>query len=108
MKTEELKIKYPVGLEHAVHMTKDELEQHIRLMAALKMFELGKISSGKDAELASMSRIEFFEACSRYRISIFNYSPDELEQEIREDTETMKKLGKSKCRLSLNIKRNCI
>ena len=42
MKTEELKIKYPVGLEHAVHMTKDEMEQHIRLMAALKMFELGK------------------------------------------------------------------
>ena len=39
MKTEELKIKYPVGLEHAVHMTKDEMEQHIRLMAALKMFE---------------------------------------------------------------------
>jgi len=43
MKTEELKIKYPSGFEHAVHMTKDEIEHHIRLMAALKMFELGKI-----------------------------------------------------------------
>lgn len=61
MKTEEIKIKYPVGLEHAIHMTKDELEQHICLMAALKMFELGKISSGKAAELAGMSRIQFFE-----------------------------------------------
>ena len=94
MKIEELKMKYPSGFEKAVQLTKDEIEQHIRLMAALKMFELGKISSGKAAELAGMSRIEFFEACGRYRISIFNYSPDELEQEIREDTETMKKLGK--------------
>ena len=61
MKTEELKIKYPVCLEHAVHMTKDEMEDHIRLMAALKMCERGKISSGKAAELAGMSRIQVFE-----------------------------------------------
>ena len=52
METEELRIKYPSGFEHAVHMTKEELEHHIRLMAALKMFELGKVSSGKAAELA--------------------------------------------------------
>ena len=63
MKTEELKIKYPSGFEHAVHLSKEEMEQHIRLMAALKMFELGKISSGKAAELAGMSRVEFLEAC---------------------------------------------
>jgi len=55
MKTEEIKIKYPSGFEHAVHMTKEEIEQHIRLMAALKMFELGKIPSDKAAELAGMS-----------------------------------------------------
>ena len=35
MKIEDLKIKYPSGFEHAVHMTKEEIEQHIRLMAAL-------------------------------------------------------------------------
>lgn len=93
MKTEELKIKYPSGFEHAVHMTKEEMEQHIRLMAALKMFELGKISSGKAAELAGMSRVEFFEVCGRYRVSVFNYSPEEAEKEIRKDLETLKKIG---------------
>ncbi|NUQ57601.1 MAG: UPF0175 family protein [Candidatus Paceibacter sp.] len=65
MKTEEIKIKYPVGLEHAIHMTKDELEQHICLMAALKMFELGKISLGKAAELAGMSRRGRCKVCKR-------------------------------------------
>lgn len=61
MKIEELRVKYPSGFEHALHMTKEKMEQHLRLMAALKMFELGKISSGKAAELAGMSRFEFLE-----------------------------------------------
>lgn len=91
MKMEELKIRYPSGLEHAVHMTKDELEHHIRLMAALKMFELGKVSSGKAAELAGMSRPEFLETCGRYRVSIFNYPPEEVEEELKRDLEEARK-----------------
>ncbi len=87
METEELKIRYPSGFELAVHMTKDELEHHIRLMAALKMFELGKVSSGKAAELAGMSRVEFLETCGRYRVSLFNYSPEEAEEELKKDLE---------------------
>jgi len=93
MKTEELKIKYPSGFEHAVHLSKEEMEQHIRLMAALKMFELGKISSGKAAELAGMSRVEFLEACGRYRVSVFNYPPERLEKEIKKDLESAKGLS---------------
>jgi len=87
METEELTVRYPRGFEHAVHMTKGELEHHIRLMAALKMFELGKVSSGKAAELAGMSRIEFLEACGRYKVSVFNYPPEEAEEEIKRDLE---------------------
>ena len=92
MQIEELRIKYPAGFEQAVHLTKDEMEQHIRLMAALKMFELGKISSGKAAELAGMSRIDFFEACGRYHVSVFNYPADEAEDEIKKDMEAARKL----------------
>lgn len=94
MKGEELKIKYPSGFEHAVHMTKEEIEHHIRLMAALKMFELGKISSGKAAELAGMSRVEFFEACGRYRVSPFNYTDEEVEEEVKKDFESAKKTSR--------------
>ena len=94
MKTEELKIKYPSGFEHAVHMTKEEMEQHIRLMAALKMFELGKVSSGKAAELAGISRVEFFEVCGRYRVSVFNYPPEEAEKELFKDLETVRKINR--------------
>ena len=92
METEKIEIKYPDGFEIAVHMTKEEMEHHIRLMAALKMFELGKVSSGKAAQLAGMSRVEFLETCGRYRVSVFNYSPEEVEREIIEDLRTARKL----------------
>ncbi|MBF0465566.1 MAG: UPF0175 family protein [Nitrospirae bacterium] len=94
MKLDELKMKYPVGFEKAVHITKDELEQQIRLMAALKMFELGKISSGRAAELAGMSRVEFFEACGRYRVSVFNYSNEEIGDELKNELDTIEKIFK--------------
>lgn len=92
MKSEELTIRYPGGFEHAIHMTKDETEQHIRLMAALKMFELGKISSGKAAELAGMSRVDFLDTCGKYRVSVFNYPPEELEEELKGDIEASRAL----------------
>jgi predicted HTH domain antitoxin len=94
MATEELRIRYPAGLERAVHLTKEELEHHLRLMAALKMFELGKLSSGKAAELADMSRVEFFEACSRYHVSLFNYPDEELQKELEADLTTMNRILK--------------
>jgi predicted HTH domain antitoxin len=75
----------PENFEMSVEMTRAELDHHLRLMAALKMFELGQISSGKAAELVGMSRIDFFQACSRYHVSIFNYTPDNAEQEILSD-----------------------
>ena len=94
MKVEQLALKYPVGFESAVHMTKNEMEQHIRLMAALKMFELGKISSGKAAELAGLSRGEFIESCSRYQVSLFNYPLEQIEEEIKKDLEISTTLPK--------------
>jgi predicted HTH domain antitoxin len=91
---QEIALKYPDNFELAVQTTPEELEAQIRLMAALKMFELGKLSSGKAAELAGMSRIEFFEMCGRYRVSIFNYPAEELEAELKADLEAAKQISK--------------
>jgi predicted HTH domain antitoxin len=87
----QMTLRYPDDLELAVQTTSEELEAQIRLMAALKMFELGKLSSGKAAELAGLSRVEFFEMCGRYRVPIFNYPPEELEAELQVDVKTVKK-----------------
>lgn len=85
----------PENFEQAVSLTREEVDQQVRLMAALKMFELGKISSGKAAELAGMSRVEFLDACGRYRVSVFNYSPEELEKELRSELQGQADLTKA-------------
>ena len=86
----EFVLTYPDDLPQAVHLTPEELASQVCLMAALKMFELGKLSSGKAAELAGISRAEFLEACGRYQVSPFNYSAEELEAELRSDMESLK------------------
>lgn len=88
----ELTLTYPDDLEQSVQLTADEMAAQIRLMAALKMFELGKLSSGKAAELAGMSRVEFLDACGRYRVPVFNYSPDELKTELESDVQATKQM----------------
>lgn len=81
-------VRHPAGFEWAVHLNKRELEQNIRLMAALKMFELGKVSSGKAAELAGMGRVQFLETCGQYGVSVFNYPAEEIEKELAADLDT--------------------
>lgn len=88
----DLTITYPSQFERAVQLTPGEFEAHVRLMAALKMFELGKISSGKAAEFAGISRVEFIEACGRYKVSVFNYTEETVEEELARDLETLKKV----------------
>jgi len=83
---QQLILDYPEGLETAVSLTKTEFEAQIRLMAALKMFELGKLSSGMAAKLAGMSRVQFFEMCGRYQVPVANYSAEEVEEELRQDS----------------------
>jgi predicted HTH domain antitoxin len=86
-------VQYPDEFELALQATPEELEAQIRLMAALKMFELGKLSSGQAAELAGLSRVEFFEMCGRYRVSVLNYPPEEMEAELRSDLEAARKVA---------------
>ena len=62
----QITLEYPDDLAMAVQTMAEELNAQILLMAALKMFELGKLSSGKAAQLAGISRVAFLEQCARY------------------------------------------
>lgn len=55
--------------------------REIRMLAAVKLFELGRLSSGRAAELAGMSRVEFLLILGRYKVFPFQAELDELEQE---------------------------
>lgn len=47
--------------------------KEIKLLAAVKLFELGKLSSGRAAELAGMSRLEFLAVLGDYNVGPFEH-----------------------------------
>ncbi len=56
--------------------------RELRLLAAVKLFELGKLSSGRAAQLAGMSRVEFLSVLGRYRVSPFGLTAEELVADV--------------------------
>ncbi len=82
----------PDDLATSLEMKPEELASQVRLMAALKMFELGKISTGKAAELAGLTKLDFIEACALYHVSMFNYRPEEVEAELRSDLDAIREI----------------
>lgn len=53
--------------------------RELRMLAAVKMYELGRLSSGRAAELAGMPRVEFLLALGRYKVFPFEAELRELE-----------------------------
>jgi len=51
----------------------------IRMLAAVKLFEMVRLSSGRAAELAGMSRVEFLLNLNRYKVFPFAAELDDLE-----------------------------
>jgi predicted HTH domain antitoxin len=46
----------------------DTFARELCLLAAVKLYELGRLSSGRAAELAGMSRVEFLMNLGRYKV----------------------------------------
>ncbi|CAK8723114.1 hypothetical protein GCAAIG_12810 [Candidatus Electronema halotolerans] len=53
--------------------------REILLLAAIKLFETGRLSSGRAAELAGMSRVEFLLNLNRFKVFPLAAELDELE-----------------------------
>ena len=78
-----MQISYPRELPDVLNMSREEFESEARLSLAVKLFETGRISSGKAAEIAGMDRIKFLFSLNRYKVSMFNDGIEGLDQEIR-------------------------
>ncbi|HSS76497.1 MAG TPA: UPF0175 family protein [Thermoanaerobaculia bacterium] len=54
----------------------------LKMLGAVKLFELGKLSSGRAAQLASLTRVEFLLALRHFQVSPFQLTEEELRQDI--------------------------
>ncbi|MCX7048986.1 MAG: UPF0175 family protein [Candidatus Sumerlaeota bacterium] len=76
-------IEYPDSLAAVANLSGDEFAREARLAMAVKLYEIGRLSSGQAAQLAECSRIEFLFSCKRFGAATVDWDKEELEREQR-------------------------
>ena len=67
----------------ALKVNPDQLGAELRLAAAVKLYELGRISSGSAAKLAGVPRTVFLMKLADYGVDTFRLTEEQLQQETR-------------------------
>ena len=76
-------IEYPDDLLVALGSTAEQFEQEAKFALAAKLFELGRLSSGKAARLAGMNRVTFLLSLHRAGVPALDLDADEIEDDLR-------------------------
>jgi len=78
----EITLSVPEETLVALRMTPDQLGSELRLAAAAKLYELGRLSSGAAAQLAGIPRALFLTKLADYGVATFRLTHEELAQEL--------------------------
>lgn len=70
--SQNISIEYPVSLANSMRMSKSEFGREIKISSLVKLFELGRISSGTASTVLQLSRIEFLELLAKYNVSFLD------------------------------------
>ena len=82
MATRQIVIDIPEKVLLAEKTDEVSFARELRTLAAVKMYELGRLSSGRAAELAGMPRVEFLLTLGRYKVFPFEAELQDLESGI--------------------------
>ncbi|MDM8528574.1 UPF0175 family protein [Anaerolineales bacterium HSG24] len=75
-------IPYSDDILFSLKKSQAEFEVEARLLLAVKLYELNRLSTGKAAELAGMSRVAFMFALKPFNLSPIGVEPDELAEDF--------------------------
>lgn len=78
----ETTITYPQGVPQLLKMSDAEFASELQFLAAVKIYELGRLSSGKAAELAGMERVEFLRSLAGLGVPAINLRDEEVDLEV--------------------------
>jgi hypothetical protein len=83
MSTDNIQVSFPGELEFALKMQQPEIANEMRRLAIIKLYELGRLSSGKAAQLLGISRVAFLDLAGAYQVSILGHAhKNQIEQDL--------------------------
>lgn len=80
--TNVLTIPYPPDLLLSLKASRDDFEDEARLLLAVKLYEMGRVSTGMAAHVAGIDRVSFMFELYRFGLSPIGVDADELEQDL--------------------------
>ena len=80
-----LTMEMPEGALASLRKDPTGFAQEMRLVAAIKWYELRQVSQERAAQIAGISRAEFIAALGRYGVSPFQYGAQEIQEEALSD-----------------------
>lgn len=80
MATRQVLIDIPEQVLLAEKTDEVAFARELRMLASVKLFELGRLTSGRAAQLAGIPRVEFLLALSRYKVFSFQAELADLER----------------------------
>ena len=80
----QLTLDMPESAFAALHQAPRDFAREMRIAAAVKWYEIGRLSQGRAAEIAGLTRSGFIDALSRYKVSPFQYTAEEVAEELRD------------------------
>lgn len=79
---EKIILEVPDEVLISLKETPSEFSRDLLMLAAVKLYQMGKLSSGRAAQLAGIPRVSFLQFLSRYDVPIFDLTHEELRQDF--------------------------
>jgi len=78
-----INIEYPESLANSLRLSGKDFESEIKTSSLVKLYELGRVSSGVAARVLGLSRLDFHELLAKYNVSVLGgYDTDDLNEDI--------------------------